>query len=63
VPAELISRFAARKLTAEMMDPKNSEERSLKIWDEHTTTVDKYNQPGKFTAFYGFEYTLDAKWQ
>ncbi len=28
------------------------------IWNSHTGIVERYNEPGKFTAFMGFEYTL-----
>jgi hypothetical protein len=28
------------------------------IWHEHTAIVERYNEPGKFTAFMGFEYGL-----
>lgn len=28
------------------------------IWKTHTGIVERYNEPGKFTAFMGFEYTL-----
>ena len=31
---------------------------TMKIWTSHTAIVERYNQPGKFTAFMGFEYTL-----
>ena len=27
------------------------------IWEKHTATADKYNDPGKFTAFQGYEWT------
>ncbi|MEY4270295.1 MAG: hypothetical protein RLZZ58_1511, partial [Pseudomonadota bacterium] len=41
-----------------LRDPKVNEEGTRKIWNEHTAVVERYNQPGKFTAFNGFEYTL-----
>ncbi|WP_338465569.1 DUF3604 domain-containing protein [Novosphingobium sp. ZN18A2] len=28
------------------------------VWDAQIDTVERYNQPGRFTAFIGFEYTL-----
>lgn len=31
---------------------------TMKIWTSHTGIVERYNEPGKFTAFQGFEYTL-----
>ena len=27
------------------------------VWDEHVETADKHNEPGKFTAFIGYEWT------
>jgi Protein of unknown function (DUF3604) len=58
VAAELIARFSQRSLPAEMMDPKANAERTADVWTEHTSIVERYNKPGKFTAFMGFEYTL-----
>ena len=58
VTAELIDRAARRTLPAIFNDPKNNQENSRKIWNEHTGIVERYNDPGKFTAFMGFEYTL-----
>ncbi len=31
------------------------------IWTDHTAVVERYNQPGKFTALHGFEYSLQPK--
>ncbi len=38
-----------------------NEESARGIWHEHTAIVERYNQPGKFTAFMGFEYSLQPK--
>lgn len=56
--AELIDRAARGDLPAVMRDPENQRENSQKIWTSHTAIVERYNRPGKFTAFMGFEYTL-----
>ncbi len=61
VARELIDRFSQRKLPAAMMDPKANAERTADVWTDHTSIVERYNQPGKFTAFMGFEYTLTPK--
>jgi hypothetical protein len=45
-------------IPAALNDPVAAKERTRKIWDENNTTVERYNEPGKFTAFIGFEYTL-----
>jgi Protein of unknown function (DUF3604) len=58
VARELIDRFSQRTLPAAMMDPKANAERTADVWTEHTSIVERYNKPGKFTAFMGFEYTL-----
>ncbi|MCB2047017.1 MAG: DUF3604 domain-containing protein [Novosphingobium sp.] len=36
----------------------SSEETTHSIWTEHTGIVERYNEPSKFTAFMGFEYSL-----
>ena len=61
VAMELIDRFSKRTLPADMMDPKAMEKRTADVWQDHTSIVDRYNSPGKFTAFMGFEYTLMRK--
>lgn len=58
VARELIDRFSQRTLPAAMTDPKANAERTADVWTEHTSIVERYNKPGKFTAFMGFEYTL-----
>jgi hypothetical protein len=61
VAAELIDRFSQRTLPADMLDPKKSEKRNRDVWTDHTSIVERYDEPGKFTAFMGFEYTLMRK--
>ncbi|MGL4542529.1 MAG: DUF3604 domain-containing protein, partial [Polymorphobacter sp.] len=51
-------RYSAKTLPADMMDPKKGEERNRSIWTAQNKLVERYNEPGKFTAFFGFEYTL-----
>ncbi len=36
----------------------STEETTRGIWAEHTGIVERYNEPGKFTAFMGFEFSL-----
>ena len=38
-----------------------NEESARGIWNEHTGIVERYNEPGRFTAFMGFEYSLQPK--
>ncbi len=58
VAMELIDRFSQRTLPPDLMDPKRQEERTQDVWEAHTKITERYNSPGKFTAFNGFEYTL-----
>ncbi|MGB7655401.1 MAG: DUF3604 domain-containing protein [Novosphingobium sp.] len=55
---EMLQARGAGKLPAGLNDPAKGAERTHKIWDASLATVDDYNEPGKFTAFFGFEYTL-----
>lgn len=58
VAAELIDRFSNRTLPPDMMDPQKMKDRTSDVWTAHTKITERYNEPGKFTAFNGFEYTL-----
>ena len=58
VTAELIDRVGRNDLPAALRDPERQRKTTTTIWDSHTTLVERYNEPGKFTAFMGFEYTL-----
>ncbi len=56
---ELITAAANGTLPEAMTS--NSEEQDAAtagIWGAHLETLNRYNKPGKFTAFAGFEYTL-----
>lgn len=61
VALELIERFSQRTLPKDMLDPKKQEKRTHDIWTAYTAVTERYNDPGKFTAFNGFEYTLMRK--
>lgn len=43
---------------AAIADPKGAAKRTRSIWEASAAMVERYNEPGKFTAFHGFEYTL-----
>jgi Protein of unknown function (DUF3604) len=58
VAAELIDGFAARSLPPALLDPEKNKKRTHDVWTAHTAVTERYNEPGKFTAFNGFEYTL-----
>jgi hypothetical protein len=55
--AELIAFAGEGKLT-KILPREQTRKNNLKIWNGHTGIVERYNEPGKFTAFMGFEYTL-----
>lgn len=57
VTGELIDGAAKGTLPASLTDPEAQEERTSDLWNAHGETIDEYNEPGKFTAFMGFEYT------
>ena len=61
VAAELIDGFSKRTLPASMLDPVEAEKRTRSTWTDHLGIVERYNYPGRFTAFAGFEYTLMPK--
>lgn len=56
--AELIDAKAKGTLPPEILNPKAAEDMLRKDWLSHIAAVERYNEPGKFTAFVGFEYTL-----
>lgn len=58
VATELIDRFSKRTLPADMLDPKQQLDRETGVWHDNTKITERYNTPGKFSAFNGFEYTL-----
>ncbi len=58
VTAELIDRVGRNDLPAALTDPERQKKTSTSIWTSHSAAVERYNEPGKFTAFVGFEYTL-----
>jgi Protein of unknown function (DUF3604) len=49
---------AAGLVPTAMNDPVAAKKRTREIWDDNIAAVERYNEPGKFTAFIGFEYTL-----
>ena len=57
VTAELIN-MAGEGGLGKLFPPEQSRKNTMKIWQSHTGIVERYNEPGKFTAFMGFEYTL-----
>lgn len=58
VAAELIDGFSKHTLPASMLDKAAGDKRTRSTWNDHLDIVERYNSPGKFSAFAGFEYTL-----
>lgn len=58
VTAELIDLAGRNALPAALNDPEAQKTRTTKIWTTQNSIVERYNEPGKFSAFIGFEYTL-----
>ena len=57
VTAELIN-MAGEGGLEKMFPREQSRKNNMKVWQSHTGIVERYNEPGKFTAVMGFEYTL-----
>ena len=55
---ELIDAVGKNTLPAALRDPERTRKNTTKIWTNQNSIVERYNEPGKFTAFIGFEYTL-----
>jgi hypothetical protein len=54
---ELVSAQAQGKLPAPVKDPKVVGPIMRSVWQEYTATAEKYNEPGRFTAMIGYEWT------
>jgi len=55
--AEIISHGGKGTLPNGIFDADSSKKRTTELWAAHGKKVEQYNEPGKFTAFMGFEYT------
>ena len=58
VTAELIDMVGRNALPPALVNPEQQKKTTRTIWTAHTDVVERYNEPGKFSAFMGFEYTL-----
>jgi hypothetical protein len=54
---ELVSAQAQGTLPSEITDPAVSGPVIRSVWQQYTATAEKFNEPGKFTAMIGFEWT------
>jgi len=54
---ELVSAQANNKLPPPIKDPKIVGPIMKSVWQQYTATADKFNEPGRFTAMIGYEWT------
>src|SRR3990167_5987551 len=54
---ELVSAQANNRLPPPIKDPKVVGPIMRSVWQEYTATAEKFNEPGRFTAMIGFEWT------
>jgi len=54
--SEMINAQSNKKLPAVLMDPRLARS----VWEKNTAIMEKYNEPGRFTAFIGYEWTSNA---
>jgi hypothetical protein len=58
---ELIGAFTHQKLPAPLLNLGNVIRIGSSTWEQQLATVERYNTPGRFTAFIGYEYTSTPK--
>ena len=56
--AEILDARGRNDLPEAMLNADGTAERTKDVWNANVDAVERYNEPGKFTAFHGFEYTL-----
>ena len=56
--AELVVAAANGTIPEALANPENQARATRELWDRHLDLLDRYNEPGRFTAFAGFEWTL-----
>jgi hypothetical protein len=56
--AEILDARGRNDLPEAMLNQSGTAERTKTVWNGNADAVERYNEPGKFTAFHGFEYTL-----
>ena len=57
VTTEIIDGVANGTLPEALTNEEEGDKRTSKLWKKHNKTLARYNEPGKFTAFSGFEYS------
>lgn len=54
--SEMIAAQSNNQVPTVMKDPRLA----MSIWEKNTAIMEKYNEPGRFTAFIGYEWTSNA---
>ena len=58
---DVVSRQAQNTLPAPVKDPKVVGPIMKSVWQEYLNTSEKFNEPGRFTAMIGYEWTSNPK--
>lgn len=56
--AEILDARGRNDVPEAMLNQSGAAKRTKDVWNSNVDAVERYNEPGKFTAFHGFEYTL-----
>jgi Protein of unknown function (DUF3604) len=55
---ELINVVGTDKMPAALRPNADTRKKQMNIWTSYNSVMERYNEPGKFTALHGFEFTL-----
>jgi hypothetical protein len=58
---EMVTAASNGTIPAAFSDPERQKQIARRVWDGQLAAIDRYNEPGKFTAIVGFEYSLQPK--
>lgn len=58
---EIVSAFQTGAVPAELIRPERIAATTRRVWDAQIAAVERYNEPGRFTALHGFEYSLQLR--
>lgn len=58
---EMVTAASNGTIPAAFSDPERQRQIARRVWDGQLAEIDRYNEPGKFTAIVGFEYSLQPK--
>jgi Protein of unknown function (DUF3604) len=58
---EFIAAAQSGTMPAALSNPERVRQTTRKVWDDQLDAVERYNEPGKFTALIGFEYSLQIR--